>query len=423
MAWDKAYPEAGIPWDNDNSPYLNETNMGIIDEALKTHDERIIELYGTRQTVAGYADAAQTAEINALAYSNNAQAQAVNSQVSAAYSQAEADRAKAEADRAFSGTPEGYAALVDDVDRIEKNIGKTKNYIRHIMASTSENGVTCTSNGDGTYILNGTASADTRFYLFWNMPLSGTYRLTGCPSGGGDFNYNIACNCDDTWQPQDNGNGATIITNSVVTTILLFVKSGFTCNNLVFKPMLSKDMSATYEDFVPYVGSANTLVEDIASMPRLVSDEWSNKGYEKGRLVISNNTLYKCIMTHASGIAPTNATYWKATTVGAELMPTTDIYYGTAFKVLKNGNVCTWILTSVPTMNADGTTLSELIPSGYRPSASIMTVTKLFNGSSYVDARVRIYADGRVVLSDMWGVAISGLALQYAVTEEFTYVI
>lgn len=183
MAWDKAYPEAGIPWDNDNSPYLNETNMGIIDEALKTHDERIIELYGTRQTVAGYADAAQTAEINALAYSNNAQAQAVNSQVSAAYSQAEADRAKAEADRAFSGTPEGYDVLVDDVtgikttipviqedvdalesdvDAIVKNVGKTKN-LAVSYPNRTLNGITITNNGDGSYTLNGTATAQANF--------------------------------------------------------------------------------------------------------------------------------------------------------------------------------------------------------------------------------------------------------------------
>lgn len=155
----------------------------------------------------------------------------------------------------------------------------------------------------------------------------------------------------------------------------------------------------------------------------MISDTWQNRGYSKGEYAIYNNQLYVCILTHASAIVPTNSTYWKATWVGAELMPTTDIYYGTSFKVLKNGNVCTWILTSNPSMNADGITLSELIPSGYRPSASIMTTTKLFNGSSYVDARVRIYADGRIVFSDMWGVAISGLALQYAVTEEFTYVI
>ena len=51
----------------------------------------------------------------------------------------------------------------------------------------------------------------------------------------------------------------------------------------------------------------------------IISDEWTSKGYSKGDYVIYNNTLYVCILDHASGIVPTNATYWKATTVGKEI--------------------------------------------------------------------------------------------------------
>lgn len=331
MAWDKAYPEAGIPWDNDNSPYLNETNMGIIDEALKTHDERIIELYGTRQTVAGYADAAQTAEINALAYSNNAQAQAVNSQVSAAYSQAEADRAKAEADRAFSGTPEGYDVLVDDVtgmkttipviqedvDAIEKNIGKAKN-LAVSYPNRTLNGITITNNGDGSYTLNGTATAQANFD-FLKMTSDGKkYKIFGCPSGGSTTTYMLRINnYPDTQNlANDVGDGIEIV-NSIGLGVFIRIEKDFTCNNLVFKPMITDDLDAV--EVVPYSGSAKNLIGDVSAIRNMLSDEWISKAYYKGDYVIYNNTLYVCILTHTSGIVPTNATYWKATTVNLEL--------------------------------------------------------------------------------------------------------
>lgn len=338
MAWDKAYPEAGIPWDNDNSPYLNETNMGIIDEALKTHDERIIELYGTRQTVAGYADAAQTAEINALAYSNNAQAQAVNSQVSAAYSQAEADRSKAEADRAFSGTPEGYDVLVEDVaemkttipviqgsvealetnvDAIKANVGFCTNIFKAILGTTTSNGITLTANSDGTYTANGTATADTEFSLGTYTLNNQTLKLVGCPSNGSAETYYMRLG----GYASDYGNGCQASRSGSLWTnyITINIKSGTVCNNLVFKPMLTENLNATYDDFVSYSGSGKTLAENVGNSKMLISDEWQNKGYSKGDYVIYQNTLYVCILTHSSAIVPTNATYWQATNLNNAL--------------------------------------------------------------------------------------------------------
>ena len=40
---------------------------------------------------------------------------------------------------------------------------------------------------------------------------------------------------------------------------------GTTCNNLLFKPMLTTDLSATYDDFVPYTGDSGRLNEDVAN--------------------------------------------------------------------------------------------------------------------------------------------------------------
>ena len=39
-----------------------------------------------------------------------------------------------------------------------------------------------------------------------------------------------------------------------------------TANDLVFKPMLTTNLSATYDDFVPYTGDGETLASDVAEI-------------------------------------------------------------------------------------------------------------------------------------------------------------
>ena len=42
--------------------------------------------------------------------------------------------------------------------------------------------------------------------------------------------------------------------------------ANYTCDNLVIKPMLTTDLSATYDDFVPYTGEGETLTHDVAEI-------------------------------------------------------------------------------------------------------------------------------------------------------------
>ena len=39
-----------------------------------------------------------------------------------------------------------------------------------------------------------------------------------------------------------------------------------TANDLVFKPMITTSLSATYDDFVPYTGDGETLTHDVAEI-------------------------------------------------------------------------------------------------------------------------------------------------------------
>ena len=65
----------------------------------------------------------------------------------------------------------------------------------------------------------------------------------------------------------DFGSGAKFrIENSEYGNIAIRIETGVTVNNLVFKPMLTTNLNATYDDFVPYTGDGETLASDVAEI-------------------------------------------------------------------------------------------------------------------------------------------------------------
>jgi hypothetical protein len=139
-----------------------------------------------------------------------------------------------------------------------------KNLLNPTLQTKTVNGVTCTNNGDGTYTLNGTATNNTTFYVRGNIPADGkTYRIVGCPKAMSlntayvDFSNNI------NNARKDTGNGTTIsLTGGYKYTVAIVAINGYTCKNLVFKPMIvdaDKYPSVTYDDFEPYREQSVTL--------------------------------------------------------------------------------------------------------------------------------------------------------------------
>lgn len=113
-------------------------------------------------------------------------------------------------------------------------------------ASKTKNGITFTTNEDGSVTVNGTATADasinflnkegSQFFSFE----AGTYKLTGCPKGGSSTTYRLGMNIANT--TFDIGEGVTSTINADVTekVIWLAISAGVTVNNLTFYPMLIK---------------------------------------------------------------------------------------------------------------------------------------------------------------------------------------
>lgn len=140
-------------------------------------------------------------------------------------------------------------------------IGKaTRNLLNPSLQTTTKYGVTCTNNGDCTYTLNGTATEDVVLSIA-GPPTKNTvggYKLLGCPINGSKDTYRIVVSyyVNESWQAEGSDIGNGVIIDGTYSKINYFIKveSGTTVTNLVFKPMLTTDLEATYDDFVPYSG-------------------------------------------------------------------------------------------------------------------------------------------------------------------------
>lgn len=159
----------------------------------------------------------------------------------------------------------------DDVNESLSVIGKCKNLLNPTLQTTTQNGVTCTNNGDGTYTLNGTASSDVVFELESYKSYTGKekFRLVGCPNGGGKDKYYLAFRPNNAEENRkDIGSGVTFndLSTSNKYAVAIIVLNGTTVTNLTFKPMLTENLNATYDDFVPYTGDGDTLTHDVAEI-------------------------------------------------------------------------------------------------------------------------------------------------------------
>ena len=129
-----------------------------------------------------------------------------------------------------------------------------KNLFKATLQTTTLNGITCTANSDGTYILNGTCTVSTPlakigiFDHILNEPLY----LTGVPSGCGSY-LALARYDGDNILVTD-GQNAKINAGIHTKHIEFWITEGTTLNNVIFKPMITTDLTATYDDFEPYTG-------------------------------------------------------------------------------------------------------------------------------------------------------------------------
>lgn len=98
--------------------------------------------------------------------------------------------------------------------------------------------VVFTNNGDGSYTVNGTASATaTKSVSATFQVISGHYYLIcGCASGGSNSTYRLLEGYTYRWNDTNGSGYIQVANNSGNAGLLIEVKSGTVCNNLVFRP-------------------------------------------------------------------------------------------------------------------------------------------------------------------------------------------
>ena len=169
----------------------------------------------------------------------------------------------------------------------------TVNLLNPTLQTTTLNGVTCTNNGDGTYTFNGTATSTARFEfgIDDNLIAGKTYKVLGIPIDG-SFST-VLMGWDD--YGYFNKEGTVYEKISDPKPISMQVISGYTCDNLVFKPMLTTNLSATYDNFVPYTGDTGKLNGDVAELNKTV--DTLKKSVSDGKTKVANAITGKGVET------------------------------------------------------------------------------------------------------------------------------
>ena len=117
-----------------------------------------------------------------------------------------------------------------------------KNLLKITQATTTSKGVTFTVNGDGSVVVNGTATDDVFFHVGTVHCFANTkYRLTGGPSGGSNNTSYLYYVYGNGKYAKDYGDGVEFTPEEDINDhdVIITVVSGVTVSNKVFWPMLS----------------------------------------------------------------------------------------------------------------------------------------------------------------------------------------
>lgn len=174
-------------------------------------------------------------------------------------------------------TATAYTPYVPDLTAVKvSRLGKNILEYPYVETTLTRNGITFTDNGDGTITANGTATADTQFKLQDTVVYPDNYNpfkyligkvvgVNGSPDGSSKDTYAIQ-----SINTGNYGNVGYTIANSRFYRYTIFIKSGITVSNLVFKPMIYLRGVTNYEfeqySKTDYTPTADGTVNGITSL-------------------------------------------------------------------------------------------------------------------------------------------------------------
>lgn len=161
-------------------------------------------------------------------------------------------------------TPELLSAQVDEVRVRGKNLVSA-----NVIDKTSK-GVAIKGNGDGTYTVNGTASGAMAEFESRKFKLvkGKQYKIIGTPPGGTLATYYSYIRNSGGWAQYASENSGRVFTADYDEYIIGFnVKKGIVANNIIWRPMVTEDTSATYDDYSPYHLETYPIPASVKALP------------------------------------------------------------------------------------------------------------------------------------------------------------
>lgn len=183
------------------------------------------------------------------------------------------------------------------------------NLLNPTLKTSSQNGIACTNNGDGTYTLNGTATKSTFFYLgIYSSKANKTYKILGW--GNTKYEQNLTGlyiqvkdGRPNVFDANGNGGFYTPASDESLN-VVIAINNGTTISNAIIKPMITTNLSATYDDFVPYTGDTGRLNADVALLGNNLNNNITNIGKVELNTTYGANsakTLNLDTINHAGG--------------------------------------------------------------------------------------------------------------------------
>lgn len=161
-------------------------------------------------------------------------------------------------------TPELVSALVDEVRVVGRNL------VSAVVPNKTSSGVNLKSNGDGTYIINGTATGGmAKFESKKFMLTKGKkYKLVGAPPDASLTKfYSYLRNYGGYTQYLSEVSGRTFIAEFDEYIAGFDVKAGNTVNNVIWKPMVVENSDATYADYSPWHKETYPIPSAVKALP------------------------------------------------------------------------------------------------------------------------------------------------------------
>ena len=149
--------------------------------------------------------------------------------------------------------PYVYQDVMQGFDAVLAHNGQ-KNLLANTGTTVTRNGITYTNNGDGTWTVNGTATADSYGVIadgYERLSFDYPVTLSGCPEGGSGDTYWLQFYLyDGANTARDYGDGVTVTPSGTGSrNVAIYIHVGTTVNNLVFKPMI-RDARIASDEYV-----------------------------------------------------------------------------------------------------------------------------------------------------------------------------